>query len=121
MRAIVIKRNFVRIPIMQFKEIKQLVKNLGQAVIIEENGSGLVVLPLHEYLELLDQRAAGPQANGTTGDNESNWQIAVPSNMTEQDLLTIEKLNQDIAMLKEEIKKRELEELEESPVSNGID
>lgn len=96
-------------------------KNLGQAVIIEDNGSGLVVLPLHEYLELLDQQAAGPQANGTMGEGQNHWQIAVPSNMTEQDLLTIEKLNQDIAMLKEEIKKRELEELEESPAPSGID
>lgn len=106
---------------MNIKEIKQLVKNLGHAVIIEENGSGLAVLPLHEYLELLDQQTAGPQTNGTMGESQNHWQIAVPSNMTEQDLLTIEKLNQDIAMLKEEIKKRELEELEENPENLAVD
>lgn len=110
---------------MQLKEIKQLVKSLGHAVLVEEDGSGLVVLSLPEYLELIGQQTdediAIAEHNGVALKNGLTWREVPASGMTEQDLLTIEKLNQDIAMLKEEIKKRELEELENDPADVSVD
>lgn len=111
---------------MQLKEIKQLVKSLGHAVLVEEDGSGLVVLSLPEYLELIGQQIDNEEGeaaehNGVALKNGLTWREVPASGMTEQDLLTIEKLNQDIAMLKEEIKKRELEELENDPADVSVD
>ena len=116
---------------MQLKEIKQLVKSLGHAVLVEEDGTGLVVLPLAEYLELVGQqsgtdeelslKSAEDHINGVVLRNGIAWREMPATGMTEQDLLTIEKLNQDIAMLKEEIKKRELEELEDGLTGESVD
>ncbi len=119
---------------MQLKELKQLVEVLGHAVLIEEGGTGLVVLPLSEYLELighqLDEEVDGGVSlksvdmpvNGIASKNEVRWREALSSApTTEQDLSTIEKLNQDIAILKEEIKKRELEELGDGLTHESVD
>lgn len=124
---------FVIISFMTLAEIKKLVKALGQVVILEEDGQGLAVVPVEHYLNLLqngrgeeiavnrlarpsfdEQNLGGFAANGRADDNEA---------VSEQELLLIEKLNKDIAVLKEEIKKRELEELasETSPEATTLE
>ena len=112
---------------MNLKDIKRVVKAMGHAILIEEDGSGLVVLPLEEYLQLagleVGQEVAVRVKNGVSSEGGDGWRGApvASGNSNEQDLLLIEKLNQDIAMLKEEIKKRELEELETGLDSESVD
>lgn len=118
---------------MPLKDIKRVVKALGHAVVIEEDGSGLVIVSLDKYLQLIGQghgeevavkRAEEAERNGYGGEPGGNWPVMSSSEVSEeQDLLLIERLNQDIAVLKEEIKKRELEELGAggSPDNESID
>lgn len=92
-------------------EIKKIVKRLGQAVLLGEDGSHLVVLPLDKYLSLVDNtQGESPSGSAFEGNGSENG----------QELLLIEKLNRDIALLKEEIRKKELEELNtEETLENG--
>lgn len=116
---------------MLLKDIKKVVKTLGHAVLLEEDGSGLVVIPLDKYLQLTEpgkgeevavRRAKEAGRNGYGEEEEENWRVTVsPRVNSEQDLLLVEKLNQDIAMLKEEIKRRELEELEDGLEGKKVD
>lgn len=99
---------------MQLKDIKKVVKAMGHAVLLEEDGSGLVVVLLKDYLQLLGLET-GEEVTVRRTEQQKNGLADTVSVSGEQDLLLVEKLNQDIAMLKEEIKKQELEELEDDP------
>ncbi|MDO8494980.1 MAG: hypothetical protein Q7S32_00440 [bacterium] len=98
---------------MNLKDVKKLVKTLGHVVVVEEDGSGLVIISLDKYLSLVN----GHEEAVTTAEvyTEESGEVVLPESirgLNEQELMLIEKLNQDIAILKEEIKKKELEELE---------
>ena len=107
---------------MDLKEIEKLVEELGAAIIIGEDGPKMIAMSYDTYRTMADGRG--------NGFNRQDFHGFVPA-VTDHDKLTfpeqlairaekaasgeqelIEKLNQDIAILKEEIKKKELGELE---------
>ena len=72
---------------------------MGHAVLIEEDGSGLVILSLEEYLQLagleLGEEVAVRVKNGVSSEDGGGWRgvAAASGGSNEQDLLLIEKLN----------------------------
>ena len=106
---------------MNIKEIQKLVEEFGAAVIVGEEGPKIIAISYETYRGLVDSKG-----NGLSHERSGEFVPAI----TEEDRLTfpeqianraekltaaeqelIEKLNQDIAVLKEEIKKKELGEI----------
>jgi hypothetical protein len=102
---------------MQFKDIKKIVKTLGHVVVVDEDGADLVVVSLDKYLSLINgaEEAVATRAEYIE-ERDETVSLEGSSGFNEQELMLIEKLNQDIAILKEEIKKKELDEL-----ANGLE
>lgn len=108
---------------MHINEIQKLVEELGAAVIVGEDGIKMIAMSYETY-----RTAVSGRRNGLNHGGNGEFVPAV----TDHDILSfpeqlairaerhghgeqelIEKLNQDIAILKEEIKKKELGELAE--------
>ncbi|OGN12020.1 MAG: hypothetical protein A3C71_00675 [Candidatus Yanofskybacteria bacterium RIFCSPHIGHO2_02_FULL_43_15c] len=106
---------------MDLNEIQKLIEELGAAVIVGEEGPKMIAMSYDTYKNM----AVG-RGNGVSRENRSHFVPAI----TDHDRLTfpeqlairaeksgngeqelVEKLNQDIAILKEEIKKKELGEM----------
>lgn len=107
---------------MDINEIQKLIEELGAAVIVGEDGPKMIAMSYETYRAAVSGRRNGrPDAEVAHG----LWH-SVPEVIEEKrdfvstkgsfgtgtgDQELIEKLNQDIAILKEEIKKKELGEL----------
>ncbi|HXK35670.1 MAG: hypothetical protein UY30_C0011G0015 [Parcubacteria group bacterium GW2011_GWB1_48_6] len=91
---------------MDLKELKALAQALGSVVLIEEGKPSLIVLELERYQALL----TGQPAKSLAGEAANSGSVS------EADPELVERLNRDIALLKEEIKKREIQELSEETV-----
>lgn len=83
-----------------------MVRKMGGAIILDEDDSGLVVLPYEKYVRLLEGEKREEEGAGPKRD----------FSMEQEEQKLIERLNRDIALLKEEIRKKELQEL----AGNGI-
>lgn len=96
---------------MNLNEIKQILEKVGCVAIFGQDGSKMVVLSWGKYKELFDfdsnREETAPRLNFLS---ESKNGLSFVSDPSDQE--TIERLNLDIAILKEEIRKKELEELE---------
>ncbi|MBI2677069.1 MAG: hypothetical protein HYX21_03960 [Candidatus Yanofskybacteria bacterium] len=95
---------------MNLEEIKKVVNNLGGAVIFDKDGSRMVVLSYEKYLELFGQN------QDERDDPEQKIKLNLYAENFKNgaaDQEVIEKLNQDIAILKEEIRKKELQEIDQ--------
>lgn len=87
-----------------------MVNNLGGAVIFDKDGSRMVVLSYEKYLELFGQN------QDERDDPEQKIKLNLYAENFKNgaaDQEVIEKLNQDIAILKEEIRKKELQEIDQ--------
>ena len=106
---------------MDLKEIENLVEELGVAVIVGEDGPKMIAMSYDAYLAIvigrgngLHREVRGGFVPAVTDHDKLSFpeQLAIRAEKAaggEQEL--IEKLNQDIAILKDEIKKKELGEL----------
>ncbi|MBI2057399.1 MAG: hypothetical protein HYT63_00220 [Candidatus Yanofskybacteria bacterium] len=93
---------------MDLREIKKIVNGLGGVVIVDKDGSRTVVLSYEKYMEL----------SGQNQDERDDSEQKIKLNLYAEnfkngaaDQEVIEKLNQDIAILKDEIRRKELQEL----------
>lgn len=117
---------------MNFSEIKNLAKKLGGVVLLEEGEkSGMVVLSLEKYREITSQSEEEVQLNHSPAISAVSAQSELkPTAGSEKETLLrgptpwretpdsgelIEKLNRDIAALKEEIRKKELDVINTDP------
>ena len=91
---------------MNLEELKTLIQTLGSVVLIEEGRPSLIILELERYQALL----TGQPTKSLVGE------VAKDGSVGEADPELVERLNRDIALLKEEIKKREIQELSEETV-----
>ena len=90
--------------------MKKLAKKLGGILVLDGNEPEFVILPYDQY----EQENGGPDGSGEDAKGP------------EEEEKTIEKLNQEILALKEEIRQKESAELventgEEEPVAEVID
>lgn len=95
---------------MDFKQLKKLAKKLGGILVLDGNEPEFVILPYNQY----------EKENGAPDDSEGG------AKGPEEEEKTIEKLNQEILALKEEIRQKESAELientgEEEPTAEVID
>lgn len=95
---------------MDFRQLKKLAKKLGGILVLDGNEPEFVILPYGQY----EKENGAPDDSGedTKGPDEEDK--------------TIEKLNQEISALKEEIRQKESAELikntgEEEPTAEVID
>ena len=106
---------------MDINEIQKLIEELGAAVIVGEDGPKMIAMSYDTYKNMTAGRG-----NGINKESHDHFvpaitdhdrltfpeQLAIRADKSSQeDQELIEKLNQDIAILKEEIKKKELGEL----------
>lgn len=89
---------------MDINELKQILETVGSVVVSDQDGSKFVVLPYSKYLELFSKSKEETKV-------KLNLFSHSPKNgLSDQEM--IERLNQDIAILKDEIKKKELQEID---------
>ena len=95
---------------MDFNQLKKLVKKLGGILVLNGNEPEFVILSYDQYEKI----------NGATENTEDGQE-----KQEQNEEKTIEKLNQEILALKEEIRQKESAELventEEEPAANVID
>ena len=91
---------------MDFSELKQLAKKLGGILVMNGNSPEFVVLAYDQYQKL-------------TGDGQSERRTN-PSRLTPEEEETIEKLNKEILVLKEEIRQKEEAELAQTSDSQPL-
>ncbi len=89
---------------MDLSEIKQLLETVGSVVVFDQDGSKFVVLPYGKYLELFSK------CKEETKVKLNLFSYGQKNGLSDQEM--IERLNQDIAVLKDEIKKKELQEID---------
>ncbi len=95
---------------MDFRQLKKLAKKLGGILVLDGNEPEFVILPYGQY----------EKENGAPDDSGEN------TKGPDEEDKTIEKLNQEILALKEEIRQKESAELientgEEEPRAEVID
>ena len=95
---------------MDFKQLKKLAKKLGGILVLDGNEPEFVILPYDQY----EKESDAPDNSGED------------VNGPDEEEKTIEKLNQEILALKEEIRQKESAELienteEEEPIAEVID
>ena len=84
---------------MDFKQLKELAKKLGGILVMDGNSPDFVLLSYQKYIELqqqVSQNTTPPSTNRQTDVSED---------------LLIERLNKEIASLKEEIRQKEESEM----------
>lgn len=96
---------------VDFKQLKKLAKKLGGILVLDGNEPEFVILPYGQY----------EKENGAPDDSGENTK-----GLDEEEGKTIDKLNQEILALKEEIRQKESAELientgEEEPTAEVID
>ncbi len=106
---------------MDINEIQKLIEELGAAVIVGEEGIKMIAMSYDTYQATMSNRGNGlsRESNHTFVPAVTDYdklafteQLAIRAQKTSgEDQELIERLNQDIAVLKEEIKKKELGEL----------
>lgn len=101
---------------MDFSEIKKLVGKLGSVAIFEQEGSCFVVLSYDKFKSLTEN--ADEETRVKVNLNQANRSL-FQNGLSDQD--SLEKLNKDIEILKEEIKRKELSELESEEIESVID
>lgn len=95
---------------MDLKEIKNLVKNSGAVLVMDNNEPSLVVMDYQTYKNIVtDEQPAKVQVR-----HENNG-VAVKQNAKEGELEILERINKDILALKDEI------EREEKNLAVGVD
>lgn len=97
---------------MDLNEIQKLIEELGAAVIVGEDGPKMIAMSYETYKNMTARNHHFVPAITDHDRLTFPEQLAIraeKSATADQEL--IEKLNQDIAILKEEIKKKELGEL----------
>lgn len=94
---------------MDLNEIKQILEKVGCVAVFDQDGFKMVVLSYEKYRELFDngKEETAPRLNLLS---EPRNGLSFVSDTSGQE--TIERLNRDIAILKEEIRRKELQELE---------
>ena len=95
---------------MDFNQLKKLARKLGGILVLDGNEPEFVILPYGQY----------EKENGAPDDSGEN------TKEPEEEEKTIEKLNQEILAIKEEIRQKESAELtestgEEEPTAEVID
>ncbi|HEY4484644.1 MAG TPA: hypothetical protein VI978_02895 [Candidatus Paceibacterota bacterium] len=93
---------------MNLDEIKKIVKDLGSAIIFDQDGPKVVCLSYEKFSEMFGQNQ--------NREPEQKIRLNLYENAYKNDtsdIEVIERLNQDIAILKEEIRKKELQEMGE--------
>ncbi len=98
---------------MDLNEIKQILEIAGSVVVFDQDGSRLVVLSYNKYLELFSK---------SKEETKVKLKLFSPSfknGLSDQEM--VERLNQDIAILKDEIKKKELQEIDLAEEDTVID
>ena len=95
---------------MDFRQLKKLAKKLGGILVLDGNEPEFVILPYDQY----EKESGAPDSSGED------------AREPEEDDKTIEKLNQEILALKEEIRQKESAELIENtegeePIAEVID
>ena len=106
---------------MHLDEIQKLIEELGAAVIVGEDGPKMIAMSYETYQTMMKERGNGlyrEVRSGFVPAVTDHDKLAFPEQLAiraeklpSEDQELIEKLNQDIAILKEEIKKKELGEL----------
>ena len=100
---------------MNLDEVQKLIEELGAAVIVGEDGPKMIAMSYETYQSKIMNGRNHHFVPAITDHDRLTFpeQLAIRAEkfgQGEQEL--IEKLNQDIALLKEEIKKKELGEIE---------
>lgn len=106
---------------MRLDEIQKLIEELGAAVIVGEDGPKMIAVSYETYQVMMGSKGNGLRRQTSrefvpaiTDHDKLTFpeQLAIRAEKSSgEDQELIEKLNQDIAILKEEIKKKELGEL----------
>lgn len=91
---------------MDFSELKQLAKKLGGILVMNGNSPEFVVLAYDQYQKLTGGAHTERRAN--------------PNRLTPEEEQTIEKLNEEILALKEEIRQKEEAELAQTSDSQPL-
>jgi len=95
---------------MDINEIQKLVEELGAAVIVGEDGIKMIAMSHDTYRSMTTSRHHNFVPAITDHDRLTfPEQLAIRAERSDEQEI-VEKLNQDIALLKEEIKKKELGE-----------
>lgn len=98
---------------MDLKELKNLVKNSGAVLVMDNNEPSLVVMDYQTYKNIVNnEQSAKVQVRHES--HESNG-IAAKTNPREEELEILERINKEILALKDEI------EREEKNLAVGID
>jgi len=102
---------------VNWSEIKQLLETVGSVAVLDQDGSKFIVLSHDNYLRLLDKdrEETGIRLNFFPAVQKNG--LSVQETEAQE---TIEKLNQDIAILKEEIKRKELQEISLSEEEGSV-
>jgi PHD/YefM family antitoxin component YafN of YafNO toxin-antitoxin module len=100
---------------MQFDRLKELVRKLGGVLVLDGDKPEFVILSYDKY-ENMEAGEEVPLSTGRNGLAQPNG-IAVRGIRDEDEQQAVERLNQEISVLKEEIRQKEEAELGEQ-VSN---
>ena|SRR3989338_9001537 len=102
---------------IDWNEIKQLLETVGSVAVLDQDGSKFIVLSHDNYLRLLDKdrEETGVRLNFFPPGLKNG--LSVQKTEAQE---TIEKLNQDIAILKEEVKRKELQEISLSEEEGSV-
>lgn len=96
---------------MDINEIQKLIEELGAAVIVGEEGPKMIAMSYETYKNMTARHHHFVPAITDHDKSAYPEQLAIRAERNTGEQEMIEKLNQDIAILKEEIKKKELGEL----------
>ena len=99
---------------MKIQDLKKLVSQVGSVILMDDSGTGLVVLSYEQYQSLLGIELPNAEIELAFG---SQGQVPMGSGAPDTaECEEVERLNREIGLLKEEIKQRELQELIEETV-----